>query len=460
MKYDRNTPLSVIVLYILLIIPFFVYIPISYFNNDIFLITLDAFLLFGLLFTITNNNAINNIFSNNVSIKILIFIYVLNVLIIFSTNITTADLESIKVVRNLLFGIVIFALSSAWMTTQRRVDTVIKILFYCVMFASLYGYRQLLFGFMPFELDRLAMKGASISEMEFMGRMRIASSFGDPLLFGFYMMVGVYILYLARSRKIAYAFTHYMYPFSFIIILGALILTLTRAPLAGMICGLVLYYFLIFKLNKKHIVYCVKYFIILGIFMLVLNTTSNKIGSYELNETFEHMKNGIDSLFSLYQMVSGVGDSDSNFLASQSKDARLFAWQSGLDFIYSNPLGGGLSDTSHYAFSTIDVGLLSVGLKIGIFGMTAIFLIFILIGIYSLNYVRRIPHKSARYDGYIFVSLWFSFVVTLGISDLFSSSAASVVIWTIAGILVNQKQIYSSRIVNDNTGGPSFIRSP
>jgi hypothetical protein len=454
LEYKQRIPLPVKLLYILLALPFVIYIPISFFHSAVFLLVLDLCLMLALLLTMMNMKAIKRVFAGRASLFFFIVLYVISILTSLLSDLFSMDVKMLTIVRNLLFGIVVFVISSIWINTQRRVDIIINILLWGSFFAALYGIRQLLFGFTEFELDRLSMMGSSLAEMETLGRIRITSTFGDPLTFAFFMMIGVFVYFIARSRKISNIITRNTHPFIVLIIFLALVLSLTRAPLLGLICGAVIFLILKFKRTRKDLVLyiIILIFIILGVVGLYSFVTF-KVFADSNSSTLVAIHNAASSFWSLFQMSMGSEiDPDTYFLVAQSKDDRAIAWHEGLSFLYSNPLGGGLSNISKYSFVVGDVGILSLGLKIGIVGMIAMISIFLLIGVRAWFDIRRIPQLSARNQGYVFISIWIAIIVTNGISSLIDSSVNAIVIWTIAGILVNQKRIYMS-----GTKQPSYL---
>jgi hypothetical protein len=387
------------------------------------------------------------VFGGRVSLLLLVLIYLLMLSIRILIDIHSFDLEMFTTVRNLLFGIGVFVISSVWMNTQRRIDTASNILLWGTFFVALYGIRQLLFGFLPFELDRLSMMGHSLKEMETLGRIRLTSSFGDPVAFAFFLMVGIFVYFIARSRNISFFITRKTYPFSVIIFFVLLILTQTRAPLIGLLCGAAMLLIIKFKLTPKYIISLVGILLCVVIFLGILNSLVNtQVLANTSNSFLININNGLESFWSLYQFADADSvDIKVNFLVSQSKNARYDFLRESLLFLSSNPFGGGLANKSHYMFSLQDVGLLSLGLQIGIIGLIAFFSLLLLIGILAWVNIRRISQLSVRTHGYLFICLWFSIIITSGITSIFDSSAIGIVIWTLAGILVNQKRIYFSR---------------
>lgn len=456
-EHIQRTPLPVKLLYILLVLTFVVYIPISIFRINALLFVLDLCLMLALALTIINKKKMKALFAGRVSIFLLIILYIINLFFSFFQDFCSVDVNMLITVRNLLFGIGIFVITSIWLNTQKRVDMIINILLWGTFLTAVFGIRQLLFGFAPYEIDRLSMMGASLAEMETLNRIRITSSFGDPLLFAFFMMVGVFVYFISRSRKLSPIITRNIHPFCVLVILLALVLTLTRAPLVGLVCGAIMFSMINFKMTREYLVsYISILFFVITVAYGLYSLVTYQVFANSDNATLVAIDNASASFWSLFQMIMSSGEIDASmdFLVGQSKGARLILWDQGLSFLSSNPLGGGISNTAHYSFSLNDVGILSIGLRTGIIGLIVMIFLFLLIGVKAWMDIRRIPQLSVKRQGYLFLSIWIAIFVTNTISSLLDSSVCAIVIWIIAGILANQKKIYLSEI-----GQPMMVRS-
>jgi hypothetical protein len=431
-----------------LALTFVIYLPISYFRNDVFLIALDIILLIAVFISTYYHVLMHDAFPNRELLFLLVVIYVSSIVLCFASDVLTVkyDIRMLINLRNWLFGIGIFFVSSLWLNTQHRIDTVINILLWGSLFTAIYGIRQLLFGFAEFELDRISIMGSSLGEMETLGRIRITSTFGDPLTCSFFMMIGVLVYFLARSRNLSPVITNKFHPFVLIIIFITLVLTLTRAPLLGLICGGVLFAIFNFEMTREKLVSYAKYLscLCLGSFGLYSFATSSVFVNSD-NPILLSISNGSASAFTLFQMILGVDDPELFFLVNQSKESRTNSWYEGISFLISNPSGGGLSNTSNYNFSLGDVGILKLGLQSGIIAMIAMLCILMLVGIQAWNEVRRFSEPCARWEGYLLISIWLSIIVTEGITSLLDSSVISIVIWVIAGVLVNVKFVFNNQ---------------
>ncbi len=443
-----KTPLTVKLIYFLVTAPFFIYIPISILKTDLFLFSLDLALLVCLLFTIFNEKVNGKLFGGKVVIMFFVLIYVLSVIGRLGMDFLNFNMQMITVVRNLLFGMGVFVVTSVWIDKQNRIDFITKIYVWGGILAAIYGIRQLLFGFMQFELDRLALMGSSLNEMNLLNRVRITSSFGDPLLFGFYMMICILFYFLARKRGIASTITRKLHPWSLILIFTGLIFSLTRAPLLGLFCGALLIFLLGFKLRKKTIATMFKVLVIVillvgGIDLLV----TSKVLATSDNSFLQSINKGAESIWSLTQLVFGdQGDEATYFLIHQSKDARSYSWGLGYSYLLSNPFGAGLTDRTDFTFSIGDTGILSLGLQIGVIGLISMVILVFMVGIYSWFGIRSLPNWNFRSQSYFFLGMWFAIIITGTISSILDSSVMAIVVWTIAAILLNQRRVYKNQI--------------
>lgn len=428
--------------------PFFIYIPISILKTDLFLFSLDLALIVCLLFTIFNEKVNGRVFGGKVSIMVFVLIYVLSVFGRLTMDLLTFNIQMITVVRNLLFGMGVFVVASVWIDKQHRIDYITKIFVWGGILTAIYGIRQLLFGFMQFELDRLALMGSSLKEMNVMNRVRITSSFGDPLLFGFYMMICILFYFLARKRGIATTITRKWYPWSLILIFIGLIFSLTRAPLLGLFCGAILIFLLGFRLRKKTIltIFIALASVILFIVGIDLLVTSKVLASSD-NSLLQSINKGAESFWSLTQLVFGDQEDEAiYFLVNQSKDSRSNSWGLGISYLLSNPFGAGLTDRTNFTFSIGDTGILSLGLQIGVVGLISMIILIFMVGIYSLLGIKSIPNLNFRSQSYFFLGMWFSIIITGTISSILDSSVMAIVVWTIAAILLNQRRVYKNLI--------------
>jgi O-antigen ligase len=288
--------------------------------------------------------------------------------------------------------------------------------------------------------------GGSLLEMETLGRIRITSTFGDPLTFGVFLMLGHFVYFIARARNLCLFLTRKTHPASLILLSICLLLTLTRAPMLGLVCGGILAAVLTFRITRKHLAKAAMAVASLAVVIIGLNAIiSSQTFAASNNPVINSIQNGAESAWSLSQMaMGGSDDAESAFLVSQSKDDRSRAWTTGLEFLRSNPLGGGLAVDNIFSFSPGDVGLLAVGLQVGIIGLVALIATLLSVGLHGLAGLRSTHHSEARGVPILFLAAWVGILVTNGVTLLLETSVLAIPIWIFAGFILNSKQIFNS----------------
>ena len=419
----------------------FVYLPVAYFRSDMFLFALDALLAIGVITTISTR-AWPKFVAKHWVANLLFLFYLGWVLVSFAGSQYFFDLSSLKALRNLIFGFGVFMISSTFLTTRKRVHALLNLLLLCSLFTALYGARQLAFGFWDFELDRLALMGASLQEMQTLDRARITSTFGDPLTFGFFMMIGVFVCWARWEEKhttVVSGVVHLLYA---LILVTSLVLSLTRAPLLGLACGAVIVAGLNWRLTLRNIRKAAYFTASTAVGIAAINAVveNNLLSGYDAG-IIKVTNAAFESIWSLLQLFVDQVESDTYFLVGQSRDARTNAWSEGLRYLVRHPFGAGLSNSETFSFSPGDVGILKLGLQIGIIGVGTMIAILALVfakglqGFYKLSVMDR---KKAS----IFLGAWVAISATAGISSMLDGAAVAVVIWAFAGVILNLEEIF------------------
>ncbi len=396
----------------------------------------------AVFFSVSSRQAYSRIFAGNALIFLAIATFCFCLLISMLIEIENPGEEILKNLRNITFWILVFIVSSRWLNTVERFDLFLKIFLIGILATCLYGVKQFYFGFTEYELERLSMMGRSVDEMEVLGRVRIGSTFGDPLTFAFFSMMGVFAVFIAKKRKIFPLLTGKFFWPSLALVFTCLVLTLTRAPLFGMFCGFLCYFIMSFKLNKKTVVSL----ILLVLSALLIGTsiyfwsTNEKLANSD-NVALANISRGVDSMLSLTKIFASSEKKDEKyFLTAHSKDARLSAWNKSIVSIIASPFGQGVSTKGKYEFSAGDVGFFKYGLQIGILGMLSFVFLIVLIGIETWRKIRQIRFGDLRECGLLLVCMWVSIFVTCGISEIFQTSVISIVAWSFAGAMLNYQR--------------------
>lgn len=426
--------------YAALICVYFIYIPVSLLKVDYPILMIDFFLwcsFFALILSRKNKKY----FGSSLLIYSLVILFISSLVFRFSYDLIVYPFtfQSFIIFRNMSFGMLLLFVSTSIIDCQEKLNKALKIILLGSFLNAIWGFRQLIFGFFNFELDRLAMMGSSLNEMTSLNRFRITSSFGDPLANSFFMMIGVYVFFLAKKRNVLPLLTQKLFPFSFLIILFALLFTLTRAPLLGLFVGICFYGILIVKVTKRLIRKIVFYFFLFLFFIYSLDQlVVSKILLESDSQILTAIHNGLSSFWTLLQIASSQNlDQELYFLVNQSKDARSEALINSINFCIDNPFGTGYSKEFYFPFSLNDVGLLKIAIQSGLIPFIIYFLLFVSVCFKGILNVRNSIVIGGDKTNYLYVSLWISIVLVGGISSVFDSSVMSVLIWTIAGVNLN-----------------------
>lgn len=426
--------------YAALICVYFIYIPVSLLKIDYPILIIDFFLwcsFFALILSRKNKKY----FGSSLLIYSLVLLFISSLIFRFSYDLIEYpfNVQSFIIFRNMLFGMLVLFVSTSVIDCQENLNKALKIILLGSFLNAIWGLRQLIFGFFNFELDRLAMMGSSLNEMTSLNRFRITSSFGDPLANSFFMMIGIYVFFLAKKRNILPLITQKLFPYSFLIILLALIFTLTRAPLLGLFVGLCFYGILTVKFTKRLIKKIVFYLLVFSFFIYSLDQlVVSKILLESDNQILVAIHNGLSSFWTLLQIATSQNlDQELYFLVNQSKDARSEALINGMFFCLNNPFGTGYSKEYYFPFSLNDVGLLKIAIQSGLIPFVIYVLLFVSVCFKGISNVSNSIVKGGDKSNYFYVSLWISIVLVGGISSVFDSSVMSVLIWTVAGVNLN-----------------------
>ena len=437
-----NFPFPFRLLRLLLLLTYFIYLPIALFKSDLFIVLLDLVLILGVAITVTSKNWKTSLSQHSVIYVFLVF-YVISAIAAFFLQSDITDFSALKTLRNLIFGAGVFVISSTYVTDKAKLGALLKTFLWGSLLAALYGYRQLFFGFFNFELDRLALMGSSLQEMETLGRSRITATFGDPLLCGFFMMAGVFVYFASRHMNLVPFVTRTLHPLGPILILGVLVGSLTRAPLLGLACGMALVFFADFRPTRKWLLGRTLFLLLvfLGIWVITLTVENGWLADSD-SDLIKALNSAFSSVWSLTQLFASTETSSNWFLVEQSRDQRIVAWGKGLDYLTSHPLGIGLSDPTIFDFSLGDVGILKILLLVGVLGGLAMLSTLSLVLAKGVDNIVNSLAPEGKEIGVLFLGLWVAILATNGISCLLDGSVASILIWTIAGIIINLKQIF------------------
>jgi hypothetical protein len=422
-----------------------IYILVSFFRSENFLFLLDAMLAIGVFFAITSRSFSRYTLRHGVVLLSCIG-YAITVLLAWLVLSEAGSIEAMKTLRNLLYCVGVFIVALTYVTNRVRLERLVQVMAFLTVLSALYGLRQAIFGYWDFELERLAKMGSSLGEMLTLGRARLTSTFGDPLLCGFYMMAGLFVLRARRNLSVL-PFKHRLgYGFGGMVTFVVLVATLTRAPLLGFFVGAGLVFAVEFQLTWRNLRrLLVGTSLVVSAAATVTAVFSSGILADSENGTLRFLDAAVGSVWSLLVLFAEANDDETYFLVGQSRDQRLVAWGLGLDFLGKNPLGAGFTSNGMFPFALGDTGILQVPLLIGIPGFFA-FLSMLTLPLFSgVRQLQRTRERRDRQSIAAFLGFWIAFGITTGISSLATSSAVAIVAWLFGAVLVNARIIFTPR---------------
>lgn len=439
---SRRVPIGLVALQAIVASCYVIYIAVSFFHTDVFLFGLDALLGLSVLYALTSR-AFGQYTTRNGLLLMTVLLYAGCALFAYVALSAPEALSAIKTLRNLLYCAAVFVVALTYVTSRDRLNSLIRIMAVLTVFAALYGLRQAIFGFWFFELERLALMGRSLQEFIFMGRGRLTSTFGDPLLCGFFMMVGLFVI-RARLAATMTKQARWAYRLGGIATFAILVGSLTRAPLLGFVIGSMAMLILDFRLSRRSLAR-ISGGVVTGVVVAALVTWifESKVLANTGSPLLGQLQNGAESVWSLVALFSGGGDENTYFLVSQSKDARLIAWESGIQFLAENPLGAGFTNANIFEFAVVDTGLLQVALLMGVPGLFAYLLLTAIVFFRGAAHLRRLKRSEDRRVLSALLGAWVGMLVTTGISSMATTSVAAIITWLIGAALVNCRRIFS-----------------
>lgn len=421
---------------------YFIYIAVAFFRSENFLFGLDALLAVAVLFAISSR-AFAAYTASHGYILLLVSVYSLGIVYAWVGLSAPAELASLKTLRNLLYCGAVFVVALTYVTTRERLADLLKLMTMLTVLSAFYGFRQAIFGFWGFELERLALMGASLKELLTLGRSRLTATFGDPLLCGFFMMTGIFLL---RARWHIGQLTRgarWFYAVGALSTFVVLVASLTRAPLLGFAVGTAAILIIDFRLTPRSLKRIARATMAgLAFLGAVVWIFESGMLANSPNAVMRFLDTGLSSVWSLIALFMGGVTEDTYFLVGQSRDMRVNAWTQGVEFLKEHPFGAGFSSPGQFTFSLGDSGFLQVGLLAGIPGILAYLLLLVVVFLKGWAQFHRTRDPADRRVLSALLGLWIGFIVTTAISSLATSSVASVIMWLVAAVLVNASVIF------------------
>ncbi len=397
----------------------------------------------SLLLTLSMKRKMSRVVRDHGFLLVLLVLLIICVLVAALIDGVEGKLLRINLIRNMALGVFFFLVLLAWIPDQKVVDDALRLILLGSLFALLYGAKQLIFGYEDFEIRRLAIMGSSLEEYNRFNTVRLTSSFGDPLLNSTMCVIGIFAFLISAKRGLLRGIPRTL---KILFVLGLLIsavMTLARAPLFGLLVGLLAYFSMtsLSNINVKKIFKFI-FWSSSGFVLILASINALENQDQGLSAKDRGMIQGAFQSASslLFLFSSGDDMSEQQFISRvQSRGHRLSALEKAKDTILENPLGLGLSAQSKFSSSLMDIGFLRYGVLLGVLGLTAIFLLFLTILVTSFFNVLGTQEREKREEAILLFCLLVSMFVTQGISDIMSNLPIACAIWFFSAIIMDRR---------------------
>jgi hypothetical protein len=445
-----GSPPAVRLLLGLCAVGFFIYMPVALFRTTAPLLLLDLALGFALLFTI-GSRVPHRLLGGSAAVSMLVLVYVLSVIPALFIDRPDSTVSSVQGLRSALFGVVALVTASAWLDTTRRADQFLRVLAIGGVIAAAYAVKQVAFGLLPFEAERVALMGASAREVDVLDRVRIPSLFGDPATFGFFGMLSICLLLVARRRSVLPVGLRTFPRLSVLLILVGVGSTLTRAPMLGLAVAMAWRLVTSDRFTPRFVAKLVAVALValLLVFALDWLVTNNVLADSPIGWV-RAVHNTLTAVWTLVPSAFG-GDSTAQLdaLRSGSASQRSDAWVEGLEFLVRNPLGGGLGTMTEgganvITFSPVDVGFLRYGLELGWVGMFSMMALWAAVFAQGFRKWRRATDSRTRELGRGLLGAWLAIGVAQSVTSFLHTELIAAVAWMVGAQLLNLDRIANS----------------
>lgn len=447
-----NEPL--VVMYMYFAISFVIYMPVALLKSDYPLLIQDVLLGIALMqtFGLRRKEPLRLLGDSRI-VTVSLVLYVGAVLLALISENIVSFTSAIYGLRTLLFGIGFLILSSVWMNSARAIDGFLRIYVLGALFAALFGLRQFFFGLLPFELEHLATKGATLGEMLYLGRIRIPSSFLDPVAFGFVMLTALFMLPSARSRLLSRRVMQRGHFLVLGLLLFGLVSSLSRGALVALVVGVAFLY-----LKRRRRVLAILGRILLAVaVVLALNYVAISVDFAQSdNAVVRNIGGVVDSVWSIFPLISPKSLSyQQQVLRTLSVEYRLRYANEVFAFLMSHPLGGGVGtlttrQSRYTELPSGDIGYLRLATETGWPGLLTFLGFFFSIPLVAYQKLRLVSDNYSVILGHQFIGLWVAYATALLSYAYLETEALSAIVWTIGGILLNLDVIAARGSLRDN----------
>ncbi len=441
-------PPPLVLVYIFTAMGFVIYIPVSILRSNIPLLLQDVLLFAALTMTMGGRpKRATRILGGSRLVLFFFTMYLFSVFFGVLVDLSTdVPLQStIRGVRSLVFGMGFLILSSIWINSPKRAYVFFKIYLWGALIAALYGFRQLLFGLMPFELERLSLMGAVVQESATFGRTRISSTFGDPATFSFIMMSAMLMLPLIRQVPAWGGVIQRHYWIVLGLLCAGLLLSFARIPMVALAVALMFLFIIKRRLITTKVLRLASLTAAIVVLVFALNyLVFNRVLVQYDNKL---IRVGDAVLSSVWSVLPATDDIDLlpwrvKALKVLSGSRRKAAWGEGLNYLFQNPLGVGIGKITEggqdaITFSPVDVGVLRFGLEVGILGFVAVLGLWFSVAWVAYRKMKRVSDRHTLMMGRQLFALWVAFSVALLGNAYLHVEILSATVWAVGGILLN-----------------------
>jgi hypothetical protein len=445
------TPLAPRLLFLLLAVGFVIYLPVALFRTTAPLLLLDALLGAAVLATVGSRRS-HRFLGGSATVMVLTALYLLSIIPAVLVDRPASPASVLQGLRSSLYGIIALITASAWLDSTQRADRFIRIFVIGGVGVALYAMRQIAFGLLPFEAERVALMGSSGREADILERVRIPSIFGDPATFCFFGMVAVCLLWTAQRRDVLPAVVRDWPKLSFLLLLLGVGSTLTRAPMMGLGVAALWLLFTSDRMNARFLlklggIALVGLLVIVGLNYIVLN---NVLADSPISWV-RSLHNMLTAIWTLVPFAFGDTEITGRLevLRSGSATARGEAWIEGLNFLLRRPFGGGIGTIteggdSMLTFSPIDVGYLRFGLELGWLGMLSMFGLWAAVFVQGVRKWRRARDARSHELGRGLLAAWLAIGAAQSVTSFLHTELIAAVAWMIAAMILNLDKIANS----------------
>jgi hypothetical protein len=448
-------------LYIFFAMSFVLYLPVAFFKTKTPLLLQDMLLFMALIKTLlclrqSSEQARDVHFLGNSKLVLVGFwLYIATTVVGLFTVQSVALIQALQGLRTWLFGMGFLVLGSIWMRSARAVDGFVRVYFFGALFAVLYGFRQFIWGLFPFERAYLVTAASIAREIEYLGRVRIPSSFGYPTLFAFILVVALLLSPLMHARRPA---SRGMLQTVFawippIVFFSGILMSLMRGPVVALLISLTVLLLTNLTLRKTLTTLLLVGMLLAVVFLLPVQ----KHASYE-NTFAQNVLKVRETFLSFFAFFTpDIVSEEAYRQATYSIIKRREFLFDTLEVLAIHPLGGGVGSVTtrqkqpftsglgstqarkggRIQFTAIDIGYLRRAAETGYPGLLGFLALFLSIPLVGYQKLRLVSHRYSVTLGRQILGIWIAVSILLCSGGYLETEIVSAPFWTMGGMLLN-----------------------